>query len=162
MKTVWFRRDRLLRAHKPGRHGMMVIVALVCLLVVMSIVGSMLKNAIFTRRELLTERDRRQSELLLQAGANRAAIRLNADPSFQGDTWDLPAAAIASSGNGRVVTAVTRSEDSRTWDIAVIAEYPLGAISPSGARTHFVSHRPFLNSQEHSSCTNTRRPAVSR
>ena len=130
MKTAWSRRDRLPRVRPANRRGLMVIVALVCLLVVMSIVGSMLKNAMFSRRELLTERDRRQSELLLQAGANRAAMRLSVDPGFEGDTWELPAAAIVSSGSGRVVTEVTRSEDSRTWDIAVIAEYPLGRDFP--------------------------------
>lgn len=108
-----------------NRDGLMVIVALVCLLVISSIIGSMIKNAIFTRRELLTERDLRQTELLLQAGAHRAAARLAATPDFKGDAWELPAASIANYGSGRVTTEITRTPSTQSWDIRVIAEYPL-------------------------------------
>lgn len=108
-----------------NRNGLMVLVALVCLLVITSIVGSMIKNAIFTRHELLVERDLRQTELLLQAGANRAATRLATTPDIKGDVWDLPAAAIANNGTGRVTTEITRNPSNQTLDIRVAAEYPL-------------------------------------
>jgi hypothetical protein len=112
------------------RGGLMIVAALVCLLVVTSIVGSMLKSALRARRELHVERDRRQSELLVEAGADRAVARLAAEPGFRGDTWELPAAAIVGHGGGRVMTEVSRSADNQSQQIRVVAEYPLGRDFP--------------------------------
>ena len=109
------------RHRAATRNGLMVVVTLVCLLVVTSIVGSMIKNAIFTRRELLAERDLRQTELMLQSGASRAAARLVTTPDFAGDSWEIP----ANTGKGRVVTEITRTASGMALDIRVVAEYPL-------------------------------------
>lgn len=125
MNELLCRGRRRPRHRVTNRRGLMVLIALVCLLVITSIVGSMIKNAIFTRRELLVERDLRQTELLLQAGANRAATRLAAIPDFKGDAWDLPAAAISNNGTGRVITEIIRNPSNQTFDIRVVAEYPL-------------------------------------
>ena len=113
------------RHRAATRNGLMVVVTLVCLLVVTSIVGSMIKNAIFTRRELLAERDLRQTELMLQSGASRAAARLVTTPDFAGDSWEIPAATAANTGKGRVVTEITRTASGMALDIRVVAEYPL-------------------------------------
>jgi hypothetical protein len=112
------------------RGGLMIVAALVCLFVVTSIVGSMLKSALRARRQLHVERDRRQSELLVEAGADRAVARLAADPDFRGDTWELPAAAIVGRGDGRVTTEVSRSADNQPQQVRVVAEYPLGRDFP--------------------------------
>ena len=50
----------------------MIVAALVCLLVVTSIVGSMLKNAVVARRELLAERDRRSRSLAASVATSGA------------------------------------------------------------------------------------------
>jgi type II secretory pathway component PulK len=109
---------------------MAVIAALTCLLIVTAIIGSMLQSALRARRQLHAERDRRQTELLLQAGADRAALRLATEPEFRGDTWDLPAESIVGRGAGRVTTEVSRSEDDPSWQVRIIAEYPLGRDFP--------------------------------
>jgi len=104
----------------------MIVAALVCLLVVTSIVCSMLKGALRARRELHAERDRRQTELLLEAGADRAAARLATEPDFRGDTWELPATTIVGQGGGRVTTEVTTNADNQSRQVRVVAEYPIG------------------------------------
>jgi hypothetical protein len=108
------------------RKGLVAVAALVCLLVVTSIVISMLQGSLRTRNQLLGERDRCQTEMLLEAGADRAVARLAAEPSFQGDTWELPAAMIVGNGAGRVTTNFSRVPNSQTLQLRVVAEYPLG------------------------------------
>ena len=119
-----FRRAKFKRT-QFHRRGLMIIAALVCLLVVTSLVGSMLKNALRARRELHTERDRRQAELLIEAGASRAAARLASSPAFRGDTWELPAADIVGQGGGRVTTEITSKENQATLQLRVAVEYPI-------------------------------------
>jgi hypothetical protein len=80
------RRLQFRRAGRRPRRGLVIVAALVCLLIVTSILSSMLQNALRARRQLRIERDRRQVELLVQAGADRAAFRLTTEPSFRGDT----------------------------------------------------------------------------
>jgi hypothetical protein len=120
-------RPRALQRRKVHqRSGLLLVAALVCLLVITSMLASMLQNAMRSRRELRTERDRRQAELLLDAGAGRAAARLADDPAFQGDTWEVPGQAIVGNGDGRVTTEVSREPDGVTIQMKVVAEYPLG------------------------------------
>ena len=117
---------RLIRRRSPrGRRGFAVVAALTCLLIVVAIAGSMLQNAIRARRQLHTERDCRQAELLLAAGADRATARLAAEPSFRGDVWELPAESVVDRGAGRVTTEISRAGNDRSWQVRVVAEYPL-------------------------------------
>jgi hypothetical protein len=111
--------------HKQSRSGLMVFAALVCLLVILSIALTMLQGALRARRQMLAERDRRQCELLLEAGANRVAARLAAEPDFRGDTWELPAESIAGQARGRVTTQITPGATGQGWSMQVSAEYPL-------------------------------------
>lgn len=119
------RGSRLLAPH--SRRGMVVIAALTCLLIVISLVGTMLQSALRARRQLHAERDRRQVELLVEASADRARLRLAQQPTFRGDTWELPAESIVGHGAGRVTTEVLRgtNQDNSTWQVRVVAEYPL-------------------------------------
>jgi hypothetical protein len=118
---------RTLRRQQTNRQrsGLMVVAALTCLLIVTVIIVNMLQSAIRMRRQLHAQRDLRQTELLLTAGAERAASHLNSESEFAGDTWELPADAITGRGAGRVKTHVTRSDSSATWHVHVAAEYPL-------------------------------------
>ncbi len=130
------------------RNGLMIIAALVCLLVVTSIVGSMLQSALRARRQLHAERDRRQTEMLLEAGADRAAARFAAEAEFRGDTWNLPAETIVGHGDGRVTTQISRNADSEAWQIHVVAEYPLGRDYPIRRSHTFQLASPTTQSQE--------------
>jgi Tfp pilus assembly protein PilX len=112
------------------RSGLVLVAALVCLLIVTSIVGSMLQSALRARRQLHAERDRRQTELLLAAGASRAAARLASEPEYRGDAWNLPAEEIVGLGEGRVTTEISRNNDNEPWQLHVVAEYSTGRDLP--------------------------------
>jgi len=129
-RHVHLYRDQSRRPTHHHRSGLVLIAALVCLLIVTSIIGSMLQSALRARRQLHTERDRRQTELLLEAGADRAALRHAAEPDFRGETWNLPAESIVGRGDGRVTTEVSRAADDQPWQVRVVAEYPLGRDFP--------------------------------
>jgi type II secretory pathway component PulK len=121
-----FRRQKPPHAHRP-KGGAVMVAALVCLLIVMSILGSMLHAALRAQRQLRVERDRRQVEFLLQAGVNRAVERLSTDSAFRGDTWSLPTEAIVGRGRGSVSSEVSPASNEQSWQIRIVAEYPAGS-----------------------------------
>ncbi len=119
-----------------SRNGAVLMVALVCLLIVVGLLGTMLQGSLRAHRQLHAERDRRQTELLLQAGMDRAALRLASELTYRGETWNLPATSILGSGEGRVSIETSRSSEQSPWQVHVLAEYPLGnALSIRRSRT---------------------------
>ena len=80
----------------------MLVAALVCLLVVMSILVGMLQGSLKARRQLLTERDARQADLLLQAGVNRAQWQLARSAQYRGEVWTLSADQVVDRGEATV------------------------------------------------------------
>jgi Tfp pilus assembly protein PilX len=109
------------------RAGTVLIVALVALVVVMAMLGSMLTGTLRARRQLHAERDRRQTELLLQAGLERAAFQLGRDAAYRGESWELAADDVVGTGEGKVTIAASREADDQPWQINVVAEYPRGS-----------------------------------
>jgi hypothetical protein len=90
------------------------------------ILGSMFRGIVRAHRQLHSERDLRQTELLLQAGCDRAAALLAASDSYRGETWNLPANVIVGTADGRVTIETSRDEKQNAWNINVLAEYPYG------------------------------------
>ncbi len=109
------------------RRGAVLAAALVCLLVVLSILSSMLHSAIRARRQLHAERDLRQTELLLEAGLDRAASVLGQSADYRGETWNVPAAEILGHGEGQVVIELKESSDANARQVHITAEYPHGS-----------------------------------
>jgi type II secretory pathway component PulK len=125
----WQKRARKLSrspADSPDRRGTVLIAALVCLLIVMAMLGTMLQGALRAHRQMRSERDLRQTELLLQAGSDRAAYRIANDANYRGETWTLPAGAIAENREAQVTIEAARPDGQTAWKIKVLAEYPLG------------------------------------
>ena len=114
------------RATSPKRSGVVIIAALVCLLVVMAILGAMLRGTLRNYREMRSERDLRQTELLLQAAHGRVLRRIKNDAEYRGETWNLPADEIAGTGEGRVTIEITPATRQAAGNAKVVAEYPLG------------------------------------
>jgi type II secretory pathway component PulK len=126
------------QAVKP-RRGTILIVALVCLVIIMALIGSLLQGTLRARRQLHAERDRRQAELLLQAGLDRAALRLASETDYHGESWQLPAESITGSGAGLVTIEASRQGEDKPWQIHVVAEYPTGSeLSVRRSRTILV------------------------
>lgn len=124
------------------RRGTVLIVALVCLLIVMALVGSLLQGTLRARRQLHAERDRRQTELLLQAGIERAAFRLAKEADYRGETWALPAESLLGTGEGQVTIKAARDAEDDPFEVNVVAEYPVGSVlSIRRSRTVLVSNQ---------------------
>ena len=114
------------RADASERRGAVLVATLVCLLVVMGMLGTMLQGTLRAHRQLRRERDLRQTELLLQAGSDRAVYRLANETNYRGETWNLPADAIADKGEGRVIIEISPVDGQSARKAKIVAEYPLG------------------------------------
>jgi hypothetical protein len=134
--------------NRQARRGTVLVAALVCLLVMMTILGNMLLGSTRARRQLHPERDLRQTELLLAAGAQRAAYRLATQPEYRGETWRLPAESIVGDGAGEVTIAATRNSDDAPWQVRVVAEYPQGSNLPIHRSRTFLVPNPSTQTQE--------------
>lgn len=116
--------------HKDCSHrrGAVLIVALVCMLVMMSIVGGMLQGALLARRQLHEQRDLRQAEAILEAGADRAFLRLEKDPLYVGETMMFSAEEIVGSGRAEVSIEVVPAVSDEPKQLRVVVEYPTGQV----------------------------------
>ena len=111
--------------HRPKpRRGSVLVAALVCLAIIVAMLGSMLVAAMRATRQLRSERDLRQCELLLQAGADRAAYRLATERAYRGETWMLSAETLAGIGEGKVSIEPSSTTDQNTQQLTITAEYP--------------------------------------
>jgi len=119
------------------RTGAVLVAALVCLAIVITMLGAMLLAAVRMSRQAHTERDLRQCEWLLDAGLNRALFRFAKEPAYRGETWTLPAAAIIGSADGQVTIEVDAGEAAKPPELHVTAEYPLGG-EGSIRRSHTI------------------------
>src|SRR5881227_3826668 len=104
--------------YRQRNRGAVLIAALVCLAIIVAMVGSMLVAALAAGRQLHAERDLRQCDLLLQAGADRAAYRLATDRDYRGETWTLDTNKIVGNGNGKVTIEVPVNAEPRQFRIA--------------------------------------------
>ncbi|WP_435016124.1 hypothetical protein TA3x_003684 [Tundrisphaera sp. TA3] len=114
-------------AHR-SRRGLVSAVVLVTLLVIGIIGAGLLRAALSRRGEAMAEERKLQAESLAEAGLGRAAARLDADPNFAGETWDVPASDLGGRGAGRVAIRVEPIADApNRRTVSVQAEYPAGS-----------------------------------
>lgn len=113
------------KASNRRRRASVLAAALVCLVVVMAILGQMLLTVALAGRQLHVERNRRQCELLLEAGIARAVHRRTQDAEYSGETWTIPSEDMLGLGDGQVTIEFTEEEDRPA--LRVVAEYPAGS-----------------------------------
>lgn len=133
-----------LRSVRFRRSGAVLIAALLCVLIVTTILGAMIEGTLHIRRQFRNERNHRQAEFLLQAGIDRAAYQLATNTNYQGETWLLPGASIAGRGAGQVTISTSRSSPSQPSQVTVVAEYPSGS-ARSIRRTSKFTFPPHFN-----------------
>lgn len=129
---------------KLSRQGVLLIAVLICMAVVIAIIGVMFSSSLRTRRQLHSERDLRQVELLLDAGLRRAVARIAADESYLGETWRLPADQLLQHGAAEVtITAAPANDsaDSASTEVTIAARYPLN-VPLTVQRTRTFSVQP--------------------
>lgn len=115
---------------RQGRHASILICVLVCLAVATALVVQTTRSALQGRRDALTQRHLRQTELLLEAGVERAAQRLGADVEYTGEIWSLSAESIPGCSLAQVEITVPSLDDG-AWPRRVQVVASLSAGGPN-------------------------------
>jgi Tfp pilus assembly protein PilX len=111
--------------HDRPRRGMVAVVVLLCLLVLALIAGALLRTGTARRDELHARERRLQAEWLAEAGLRRALARLEAEPGYSGETWNIEARELGAADAATVAIAVEPSpSDARSRMIRVRADCP--------------------------------------
>jgi len=112
------------RTDRP-RRGMLAIGVLVCLIVLTLIAGAILRTGAAQREEGRTRERRLQAEWLAEAGLQRALARLDVEPGYSGETWDIDARELDSADAATVTITVGRpAGDAKRRTIRARADYP--------------------------------------
>jgi Tfp pilus assembly protein PilX len=114
-----------MNANRPDRRGLMIIPALVCLVIVALLCSILLKQVHTQRGQVRWEERRMQAEWLAESGLARAAARLAANRGYKGETWEIPAKALAATSDGVVQISVEAIENQPARRrVRVVADYP--------------------------------------
>jgi Tfp pilus assembly protein PilX len=114
-----------LRSKGRPRRGLTAITVLVCLIIITLISGAVLKVGQARRQELRSQEHQLQAEWLAEAGIQRGLARIDADPAYTGETWDIPARDLDSADAALVtITIDLVSGDARRRCIRAQADYP--------------------------------------
>ena len=109
-----------------ARSGAVLICVLACLCVVIAMVMSTLQSSLRGRKEVRQQRQLLQTELLCQAGVQRAVRQMAMSAKYQGETW-TPKLEIPSF---EFVVVEIRTEDSvespKSIRVEVVATAPTG------------------------------------
>jgi type II secretory pathway component PulK len=104
---------------------MLAIAVLVCLIVLTLIAGALLRVGAAQRDEIRAEERRLQAEWLAEAGLRRALARLDADPAYTGETWNIEARELGAADSATVAIAIERQlGETKSRTIRVRADYP--------------------------------------
>ena len=108
------------------RRGVVLMSVLVCMAVAMLLFAAWLKTAAMERRQLRTQQDRLQAEILADAGLDRAAAQLLSAGDYSGETWQVGPEALAGRGAATVTIQVdSPKETPSSRKVHVVAEYPV-------------------------------------
>jgi hypothetical protein len=103
----------------PRRRGGALIVALAVLAVLAVVEGVVLKSLVAQRRSQREQAERLQARWLAEAGIERAAARLAADPDYRRETWQLGADELGTQGPAAVDIEVRM--DATSSDVRLVS-----------------------------------------
>lgn len=75
------------RARRTRRSGAILIVALVAVAIFTSLAATNIRSVLRHRQGVKSERDLIQTQLLCDAGCDRAVTQFTEDPSYSGELW---------------------------------------------------------------------------
>ncbi len=111
------------------RRGAVLIGAMVCLVLVSMLLGSLLRLAVTHRRQVRRQQDYLQAEWLAESAMERAASRLAADSDYPGESWNIAADELGGPHSGFVKISVQKPDQRPNQRIvAVEAIYPSGVV----------------------------------
>jgi hypothetical protein len=107
------------------RHGAILVVVLVCLMVAAAIFVCVVRQVGMSRQAGQTSHRSVQAGWLAEAGAERAAARLAASAAYAGEIWHIPAAELRGTDTAEVrIKAERLAGRAGRWRIRVEADYP--------------------------------------
>ena len=106
------------------RQASILVCVLVAMAVAMALVVATVQSALQARREVRTQRDLRQMELVLEAGILRATRNLDSNADYGGETWTLSPSANTGFDSVRVEIEVTAQDGPEPRQVQAIARYP--------------------------------------
>lgn len=110
------------------RRGAVSIWAIVCLVFVTAIGATLGRLALMGSRHMVQERRHSQAAWLSQAGWSLANAKLQRNPDYKGETWNVPASELGGADAGRVwieVATPSGGAAPETRDVSVVAEFPV-------------------------------------
>lgn len=108
-----------------SRRGVILAAVLITLAIAAALLLALVQAAVVRRSAAEVAAWRTQAALLAESAMERAAVRLAADPSYRGETWNIPADASASwKGAVVVIRAETPAGKPDTRRVSVCADYP--------------------------------------
>ena len=85
------RRPRGRNRHSQKRRGAILVLAIVCVAITMSIMALLVRFAFMHHGAQKSQHRAAQANWLVESAIDRAAARLAIDPSYTGETWKIPA-----------------------------------------------------------------------
>ncbi|HEV3121824.1 MAG TPA: hypothetical protein VGY53_07975 [Isosphaeraceae bacterium] len=114
------------RAGRTKRHGAVLLVVLVCLIVLAMMGSVLLRRGRAQRGQVEAQERRGQAEWLAEAGLERASARLAESPDYNGETWDLSPQEFSGRWPAQVVIEVKKVDGNPGRRLVrVRADYPL-------------------------------------
>ena len=117
-----------------GRRGFVLLVAMVCVAITAVVFVALLRLALAQEEAVRADAEQLQASWLAESAVDRAVAKLRADNGYRGETWNLPAQALAGVDDAVVeikIELVPERPEFRR--INVRADYP--------SRTEFRSRR---------------------
>jgi hypothetical protein len=126
---VGHRRDSGRGSNPSSPSGTVLVCVLVCMSVASALVVATTRTALQAHRQLRRQRQLQQTELLVEAGIERAVWRLGEDAEYRGETWNLAPNTLPGYGAPRVQIVVTSDpvRSSLSHRIHVVARLPVGS-----------------------------------
>jgi cell division protein FtsN len=116
----------MMHPNNRNRRGAILILAIVCVAVTMSIMVLLVRFAMLHHAAQKNQHRAAQANWLAHSALDRAAARLAIDPSYTGETWKIPAEEFLASEQAALVRIavkpVAERPERRTVDVA--ADYP--------------------------------------
>lgn len=135
-------RRYLVGVRRPTRAGTALICAMVALVVVSSMVGSLLQLTLQTQKRTHLAAQSLQAEWLVQAALERSMQGLRTSADYAGEIWNLPASQITGVHPGHLEIQVAPGATPDQRKIHILAEYPSG-VPTSIRKSHtFSVHIP--------------------
>lgn len=116
-------------SRKQSRPGAVVVAVVALLAIVMMLLASWAQVALSDLRQSRGRYHMVQAARLAESGGRRALARLQIDPTYEGETWELTADELGQS-RGAVVRIVAQHQEDATEEVllTVTADYPADSL----------------------------------